>query len=295
MSMILYACVVRLCDGLPLSASTDFHVSKQVLQCKKRLKALCPTLSKYPPRGTANVCGLIIHFCSAGDISTLVICSTVYPPAMAFSFLEELHWEFSAFYNSTTIALVTRPYVFLEFDSVIQRVKHSYNIATSPPIRLDPSPPPVLLKVDDMEEVNGLLNGYSTSHMQSAPNYRMTPVTALGILSLTLNIMCSALSLIRGVHLAENSFQEGYENAGRVVAFLTAFSANILQCYLYLFYSSARKIKACGLFLIICLCNIYLYGLRNLWQIFFHVLVAMLAAQQIFTRKTAEKQSDCGV
>lgn len=40
-----------------------------------------------------------------------------------------------------------------------------------------------------------------------APTYRMQPVTPLGILSLVLNIMCGALNLIRGVHLAEYSFQ----------------------------------------------------------------------------------------
>lgn len=40
-----------------------------------------------------------------------------------------------------------------------------------------------------------------------APAYRMERVTPLGILSLVLNIMCAALNLIRGVHLAEHSFQ----------------------------------------------------------------------------------------
>lgn len=35
----------------------------------------------------------------------------------------------------------------------------------------------------------------------------MQRVTPLGILSLVLNIMCGALNLIRGVHLAEHSFQ----------------------------------------------------------------------------------------
>ena len=40
-----------------------------------------------------------------------------------------------------------------------------------------------------------------------APNFRMEPVTALGVLSLILNIMCAALNLIRGIHLAEHSLQ----------------------------------------------------------------------------------------
>lgn len=40
-----------------------------------------------------------------------------------------------------------------------------------------------------------------------ALSLRMEPVTALGVLSLVLNIMCAALNLIRGVHLAEHSLQ----------------------------------------------------------------------------------------
>ncbi|KAE8595427.1 hypothetical protein XENTR_v10015744 [Xenopus tropicalis] len=295
MPMILYACIVRLQDGLPLSASSDFHLNKQLLECKRKLKALTLTISQQPPRGTAKVFDFNIHFCSAADISSLAICSGTYPSAMAFCFLDELLWDFSASYNRTAIALASRPYSFLEFDSLIQRVKHNFNFAVDPPVQIDPSPPPVFVKLDEVEERNGTLNGYASSHPQPAPNCRMTPVTALGILSLTLNIMCSALSLIRGVHLAEHSLQDGYENVGRVVAFLTAFSANILQCYLYLFHCSARKRKACGLLGIICLCNAYLYGLRNAWQILFHISVAALSAQQILTRKPLDKGSCPGV
>ncbi|OCT73814.1 hypothetical protein XELAEV_18032778mg [Xenopus laevis] len=55
MPMIFYACIVRLQDGLPLSASTDFHLNKQLLECKRKLKALTLTISQQPPRGTAKV------------------------------------------------------------------------------------------------------------------------------------------------------------------------------------------------------------------------------------------------
>ncbi|XP_063780437.1 vesicle-trafficking protein SEC22c [Pseudophryne corroboree] len=293
--MILYACVVRLQDGLPLSASTDFHPNKQLLECKRWVKKLSVTLSQRPAKGTVRACDLSIHFCSSGDISSLTVCASSYPSAAAFCFLEELIWEFSSSYNSTAIALASRPYAFLEFDSVIQRVKHNFNFVDSPPIRLDPSPPPVFVKLEEVAELNGIANGHTPAHVHSAPSCRMAPVSALGILSLTLNIMCSSLSLIRGVHLAEYSFQDGYENAGRVLAFFTAFTANILQCHLYLFYCPARTLKASGLFLLICLCNTYLYGLRNLWQILFHVSVAFLSAQQILARKPLDRHDDCGV
>uniref|UniRef100_A0A8C3F9I7 Uncharacterized protein n=1 Tax=Chrysemys picta bellii TaxID=8478 RepID=A0A8C3F9I7_CHRPI len=54
MSMILFACVVRVRDGLPLSASTDFHLNQDFLECRKRLKALSLILAQYPDRGTAT-------------------------------------------------------------------------------------------------------------------------------------------------------------------------------------------------------------------------------------------------
>ncbi|XP_010084708.1 PREDICTED: vesicle-trafficking protein SEC22c, partial [Pterocles gutturalis] len=127
------------------------------------------------------------------------------------------------------------------------------------------------------------------------PTYRMQRVTPLGILSLVLNIMCGALNLIRGVHLAEYSFQEDHEGIGNVIAFILPFLACVFQCYLYLFYSSARKVKTFVLFFSVCLCNIYLYGLRNIWQIAFHIGVASLSSYQILTRQLMEKQPDCGV
>ncbi|XP_018428658.1 PREDICTED: vesicle-trafficking protein SEC22c [Nanorana parkeri] len=293
--MILYACLVRLQDGLPLSASTDFHPNMQILECKRWVKRLSVTLSQRPSRGTTNVCNFHIHFLSSGDISSLVVCSSTYPPATAFSFLEELVWEFSASYNSTAIALASRPYAFLEFDSVIQRVKHNFNSAgSSPRDPLDPTSPPVYVKLEDIGESNGFANGHVTAQVHAGVNCRMSPVSPLGILSLTLSIMCAALSLIRGVHLAEHSFQDGYENSGRVVAFLTAFSATISQCYLYLFYSPARTGKALGLVLVIGLCNTYLYGLRNAWQILFHVFVAFLSAHQIVHRKPLDRHGGGG-
>lgn len=67
------------------------------------------------------------------------------------------------------------------------------------------------------------------------------------------------------------------------------------QCYLYLFYSPARTTKVVLLLLFICLGNVYLHGLRNLWQILFHIGVAFLSSHQILTRQLQEKQPDCGV
>ncbi|NXT23542.1 SC22C protein, partial [Syrrhaptes paradoxus] len=290
MSMIFFACVVRVRDGLPLSASTDFHFNQDFLECRKRLKALSSILARYPSRGTAKGRDLSIHS---------------YSTTMAFCFLEELQWEFTASYDTTSVSLASRPYAFLEFDNVIQKVKCYFNGAISSQMKANnwekveeelKFQPPVQLKLEDTELMNGMANGgHAGVHVEVVPTYRMQRVTPLGILSLVLNIMCGALNLIRGVHLAEYSFQEDHEGVGNVIAFILPFLACVFQCYLYLFYSSARKLKTFVLFFSVCLCNIYLYGLRNLWQIAFHIGVASLSSYQILTRQLLEKQPDCGV
>ncbi|XP_049571361.1 vesicle-trafficking protein SEC22c isoform X2 [Orcinus orca] len=281
MSMILFACVVRVRDGLPLSASTDFYHSQDFLECRRRLKTLALRLAQYPGRGSAEGLDFSIHFSSSRDVACMAICSRQCPAAMAFCFLETLWWEFTASYDTTCIGLASRPYAFLEFDSVIQKVKWHFNYVNSTQMESSLEKiqeelkfqPPVVLTVEDTDVANGVMNGHPQMHLEPAPNFRMEPVTALGILSLILNIMCAALNLIRGIHLAEHS----------------------LQCYLYLFYSPARTMKVVLMLLFICLGNMYLHGLRNLWQILFHIGVAFLSSYQILTRQLQEKQSDCGV
>nr|XP_020670424.1 vesicle-trafficking protein SEC22c [Pogona vitticeps]XP_020670425.1 vesicle-trafficking protein SEC22c [Pogona vitticeps]XP_020670427.1 vesicle-trafficking protein SEC22c [Pogona vitticeps] len=303
MSMILFACVVRARDGLPLSASTDFHFDPDFLECRKKLKALSSILARYPDRSTAHGRDLSIHFHSLGGIACMSICQNSYPAAMAFCFLAELQWKFTTSYDATNVDLAARPYAFLEFDNVIQKVKNRYSYSNCAPTKFDVEKiqeelrlwPPVVVKLEDAELRNGLTNGHIDIHVDSAPAYRLEPVSALGILSLVLNIMCGALNLIRGVHLAEYSFQEDHKGIGNVISFLLPFVACFLLCYLYLFYNSARRIKVFVLFVTICLCNIHLYGLRNIWQIFFHIGVASFSSHQILTRQVAEKQQDFGV
>ncbi|XP_078008531.1 vesicle-trafficking protein SEC22c isoform X2 [Phascolarctos cinereus] len=281
MSMILFACVVRVRDGLPLSASTDFHHNQDFLECRKQLKTLSLILTQFPGRGTAEGHDLNIHFDSSGAIACMGICSRSYPVAMAFCFLEALRWEFTASYDNTSIGLASRPYAFLKFDSVIQKVKWHFNYASSSQLKNHLEKiqeelllqPPLVLRLEDTEVMNGLRSNHSPMQAEYAPNYRMKPVTALGILSLILNIMCAALNLIRGIHLAEHSF----------------------QCYLYLFYSSTRLLKVAVILFFICLCNIYLHGLRNLWQILFHIGVAFLSSYQILTRQLRDKVLHGGV
>lgn len=52
MSMVLFASVVRVRDGLPLSASTDYEQDKGLQETKKHLKGLSKKLGHFPDRSS---------------------------------------------------------------------------------------------------------------------------------------------------------------------------------------------------------------------------------------------------
>uniref|UniRef100_A0A8D2B972 SEC22 homolog A, vesicle trafficking protein n=1 Tax=Sciurus vulgaris TaxID=55149 RepID=A0A8D2B972_SCIVU len=52
MSVILSASVIRVRDGLPLSASTDYEQSTGMQECRKYFKALSRKLAQLPDRCT---------------------------------------------------------------------------------------------------------------------------------------------------------------------------------------------------------------------------------------------------
>lgn len=303
MSLILFAFVARVRDGLPLSASTDFEHNKELQERKQQLKTLSKALALFPPRGTVKGHELDIHFISSDGVSFMAVCSSRLATTLAFCFLEELRWEFTASFDSYTVSSANRPYPFLEFDRVIQKVKQHYSRSDGPSLgnslaelqeELRAKPPPVL-NLEDVQLSNGVANGHAESLEGSGPNQRLEPVTAPGILSLILNIMCAALNLIRGVHLIEYTFQDDYEGVWNVIAFLFAFVCCLCQCYLYVFNASLKKLKSFTLLTLVVLCNLYLYGLRNGWQLAFHISVASLSTSLILSRKLQERTADCGV
>uniref|UniRef100_A0A3B5KCC7 SEC22 homolog C, vesicle trafficking protein n=1 Tax=Takifugu rubripes TaxID=31033 RepID=A0A3B5KCC7_TAKRU len=331
MSLILFAFVVRVRDGLPLSASTDFEHSKELQERKHQLRTISKTLARFPDKGTVKGQQLNIHFVSSEGVSYMTVCHCSLPIAKAFCFLEDLRWEFTACSNSAAIALADRPYLFLEFDGTIQKLKQQYNKSGGPALEVTLIEvqnellihPPQVIQLEEVELANGIENGHvdqssgsgKRQHVfdtidrpelrlymcdllcfiQTVQNIRLEPVTAAGILSLVLNIMCASLNIIRGVHLIEYSFQDDYEGIWNVVAFFGAFVCCVCQCHLYLFHSALKKHKASALWTAVVLCNLYLVGLRNPLQLMFHVSVASLSAFLTFTRKLQDRSSDCGV
>ncbi|XP_017572977.1 vesicle-trafficking protein SEC22c [Pygocentrus nattereri] len=303
MALILFAFVVRVRDGLPLSASTDFQHNRELQERKQQLKVISKSLNLLPERGTIKGHELHIYFLSSEGVAYLMVCACSIPAAVAFCFLEDLRWEFTASFDNSAVTLATRPYPFLEFDSVIQKLQQHYNQSGGPSLGVTlaevqeelRASPPQILTMEDVQLSNGAANGHIEQPAPSGQNQRLEPVSAPGILSLVLNIMCAALNLIRGVHLIEYTFQDDYEGIWNVVAFLLAFVCCVCQCHLYLFHSSLKKLKSFTLLTIIILCNTFLFGLRNVWQLAFHMSVACLSTLLCLNRKLLDRSSDCGV
>ncbi|XP_034024907.1 vesicle-trafficking protein SEC22c [Thalassophryne amazonica] len=303
MSLILFAFVVRVRDGLPLSASTDFEHNRELQERKQQLRTISKALALFPERGTIKGQNLNICFISLEGVSYMTVCHRSLPVAKAFCFLEDLRWEFTASFNSTVVALATRPYPFLEFDGKIQKLKQQYNQSGGPALEVTlvevqedlKRHPPQIITLEELELTNGAANGHVEQIPGSGQSLRLEPVTPPGILSLVLNIMCASLNIIRGVHLVEYTLQDDYEGIWNVVAFVLAFSCCVFQCHLYLFHSSSKKFKSFTLLTAIILCNIYLFGLRNVWQLLFHISVASFSTFLILSRKLQDRLNDCGV
>ncbi|XP_060950164.1 vesicle-trafficking protein SEC22c [Limanda limanda] len=303
MSLILFAFVVRVRDGLPLSASTDFEHNQELQERKQQLRTISKVLGRFPDRGSVKGQELNIFFISSEGVSYMTVCHCSLPVAKAFCFLEDLRWEFTACFSSTVVTLAARPYPFLEFDGTIQKLKQQYNQSGGPALEVTLAEvqedlrihPLQVINLDEVELTNGIANGHMEQGPGSGPNVRLQPVTAPGILSLVLNIVCASLNVIRGVHLIENTFQDDYEGIWNVVAFLLAFVCCVSQCHLYLFHSSLKKLVSFTLLSVVVLCNLYLLGLRNIWQMIFHISVASLSTGLTLTRKVQDRTNDCGV
>ncbi|XP_054621651.1 vesicle-trafficking protein SEC22c [Dunckerocampus dactyliophorus] len=303
MSLILFAFVVRVRDGLPLSASTDFEHNRELQERKQQLRTISKMLAFFPERATVKGQELNIYLVSSEGVSYMSVCHRSIPVTKAFCFLEDLRWEFAACYKHTVVSLADRPYPFLHFDSTIQKLKQQYNQKGGPALEVTLAEvqedlrlrPPQILTLEEVALTNGSANGHVEQGPGSGQNVKLEPVTTPGILSLVLNIMCASLNVIRGVHLIEYTFQDDYDSLWSVAAFLLAFLCGVFQCHLYLFHSRLKTVKSVLLLTAIVLCNVFLLGLRNAWQIVFHVAVASLSTVLIVKRRVQDRSNDCGV
>ncbi|XP_013370643.1 PREDICTED: vesicle-trafficking protein SEC22a isoform X2 [Chinchilla lanigera] len=285
MSVILSASVVRVRDGLPLSASTDYEQNTGMQECRKYFKMLSRKLAQLPDRCTLKTGHYNINFISSLGVSYMMLCTENYPNVLAFSFLDELQKEFITTYNMMKTNTAVRPYCFIEFDNFIQRTKQRYNNPRSLSTKINLSDmqmeiklrPPYQIPMCELGPANGVTSAFSVDYKGagkiSSAHQRLEPATLSGIVAFILSLLCGALNLIRGFHAIES----------------------LLQCYLLVYYTGWRNVKSFLTFGLICLCNMYLYELRNLWQLFFHVTVGAFVTLQIWLRQAQGKAPDYDV
>ncbi|KAF3843608.1 hypothetical protein F7725_002457 [Dissostichus mawsoni] len=282
MSMVLFASVVRVGDGLPLSASTDYEQDKELQETKKNIKGLSKKLSQFPDRCTLKTGPFNVNFTSALGVGYLMVCTASYPNVLAFCFLDELQKEFIVTYDPKRIRNAVRPYSFIEFDTFIQKTKQRYNSPRSLSTKINLSDmqteiklrPPYQLSADDLRSVNGFSHT-SSKYKGIAPTQMLDPVTLPGIVSCVLS--------------------NDDEDFNYVIAFFLGTAACLYQCFLFAYFSVWRDSKSFLAFALICLSNMYLYELRNMWQILFHVAVGAFMTLQIRLRQPQGKAPDYNV
>ncbi|XP_049603889.1 vesicle-trafficking protein SEC22b-A [Syngnathus scovelli] len=126
--MILLTMIARVADGLPLAASMQENdqLGRDLQQYQSQAKQLCRKLdAQSPDRCTLEAKDMNFHYLIADGVCYLSLCEPSFPKKIVFSYLEELHREFSDQYGRK-ISIVTRPYSFIEFDTYIQKTKKLY-------------------------------------------------------------------------------------------------------------------------------------------------------------------------
>ncbi|KAF3694576.1 Vesicle-trafficking protein SEC22a [Channa argus] len=312
--MVLFASVVRVGDGLPLSASTDYEQDKELQETKRHLKGLSKKLSQFPDRCTLKTGLYNVNFTSSLGVGYMMVCTANYPSVLAFCFLDELQREFIVTYDSKRINSAVRPYSFIEFapcycanclpsDTFIQKTKQRYNSPRSLSTKINLADmqteiklrPPYQLSPEDLRAINGFSVHTTSKYKGIAPTQMLEPVTLPGIVSCVLSVLCGGLNLLRGVHAIESILQNDDEDFNYVIAFFLGTAACLYQCYLFAYFSVWRNSKSFLAFALICLSNMYLYELRNMWQILFHVTVGAFMTLQIRLRQPLGKAPDYNV
>ncbi|XP_051567096.1 vesicle-trafficking protein SEC22a isoform X2 [Myxocyprinus asiaticus] len=237
MSMVLFSSVVRVRDGLPLSASTDHEQDKGLQETKKHLKGLSKKLSQFPDRCSLRSGLYNINFTSSLGVGYLMVCTENYPSVLAFSFLDELQREFIVTYDTKRINSALRPFSFIEFDNFIRKTKQRYNSPRSLSTKINLADmqteiklrPPYQLSLEDIGSINGFSQHKQSKYKGIAPNQMLEPVTLPGIVACVLSVLCGALNLLRGVHAIESILQNDNEDFNYVIAFFLGTAACLYQ------------------------------------------------------------------
>ncbi|KAG7276429.1 LOW QUALITY PROTEIN: hypothetical protein CRUP_007489 [Coryphaenoides rupestris] len=287
MSMVLFASVVRVGDGLPLSASTDYEQEKELQETKKHLKGLSKKLGQFPDRCTVTIGQYNVNFTSSLGVGYLMVCTESYPSVLAFCFLDELQKDFLVNYDAKRINSAKTKQRYNSPRSLSTRINLS-DMQTEIKLR-----PPYQLSSQDISCINGFSLHTPSKYKGLAPTQMLEPVTLPGVVSCMLSLLCGGMNLLRGVHAIESVLQNDDEDFNYVIAFFLGTAACLYQCYLFAYFSIWRSSKSFLALGLICLCSVYLYELRN--GVLFHITVGASMTLQIWLRQPLGKAPDYNV
>lgn len=300
--MVLFAMITRVSDGMPLSASTDLDMHFELKESKRLAKSLARKANQYPTRCAMQCGNHMIYFVKAVGVCFLAVCNGTYPAVLVFCFLEELQREFVITFQSQDVQRAKRPYSFIEFDSFIQKTKQRYNNTRTLTSRLNLSEmsedlhnnPPFQISQSELGPEN---NTDVKTYKTGGPTRRLEPLTWKSLTACALAGICGLLNFLRcfpflNVIVLDDEASATWFSA---VGFLLAGVLNCCQLLLLLFSVRWRMPLARILFGLLLFLIYLLRGLRNIWQILFHLTVAAFVLYQTAKRQLQAKPPDYNV
>lgn len=118
----------RVTDGLPLAASTqsDQETSRGLQDYQGQAKMLFRKLNEHSPaRSSIETGNMMFHYILENSVCYLTLSDKSFSKRAAFSYLEDLAAEFWREYGDR-VATAQRPYLFIEFDTYMQKTKKNY-------------------------------------------------------------------------------------------------------------------------------------------------------------------------
>lgn len=287
---------------MPLSASTDLEMHFELKESKRHAKTLARKANQYPTRCTMQCGNHIVYFVKALGVCFMAVCERTYPAILVFSFLEELQREFMVTFQSHVVGQAKRPYSLIEFDSFIQKTKQRYNNTRTLTSRLNLSEmsedlqtnPPFQISLTELGLEN---NRDAKTYKTGGPSRRLEPMTWQSLTACVLAGLCALLNFLRSFPFLNVIVIDDESDDSWLSAF-GFFLAGILCCcqlYLLLYSVRWRMLLARSSFAVLLLCIYSLRNLRNIWQISFHLTVAVLVLYQTTNRQLKEKLPDYNV
>ncbi|XP_014673660.1 PREDICTED: vesicle-trafficking protein SEC22a-like [Priapulus caudatus] len=301
--MIVYACIARMEDSLPLSASTDSDDRPELIDSQRCGKLLLRKINLYPDRMTLETDCHLVHTISTMSLCFLAITNKEYPPVLAFCFLDEIQKEFIVTYPPDKIQRISRPYTLIDFDATIHRVKQRYNNTRSLATRVNLSDmstelklrPPFQLTADDIRPYrNGSPGTYTQNVSQIKTPFSYQHFKALSLfhrVTLALLIACGFLNWVRGVMaLTDRDTNPSYHRAfTHGLTFMFAGSCFLHQMYLLISPTRWRIAFAVNSFVWVCVCSVMVSELRTVFQLLLHVTVAAIGSFAVIQRALVPK------